>query len=335
MTFTVTYRGADGAVRTEAVEAASRGECFAQMKAKGITPTGVKEGNLVPRRGRRGDGNGGRAKRVAAGVRIPRDRIVYALLIAFIVLVGGGVVWWWFGHAGRVTLPEDDVLKKPSALAKEFEVAKPPVETKPDPNARPTKVGEVVNGYVMLPSGRIHRRQGVITNSLASRPKGAYHIFTHGCDNEIACYLSMKPGDALVGTPRYTGKFKERFLESLKTPIIVTQDDTPEQAQLKRDVIAAKIKLKDALDRGEDIEQIMLDTRKELQDLAQYKMELRSLFNEMRKKDCKTDEDVDNLLESCNKMLEAKGIAPMKFGPITRRKLMSEQKAMSEQEKQQ
>ena len=44
MTFTVTYRGADGAVRTEAVEAASRADCFAQMRARGIMPTGVKSG---------------------------------------------------------------------------------------------------------------------------------------------------------------------------------------------------------------------------------------------------------------------------------------------------
>ena len=209
--------------------------------------------------------------------------------------------------------------------------AKPkPVEEKVeppkvDPNARPTKVGEVVNGYVLLPSGRLHKRTGVITNSVASRAKGAYHIFDHASDNEIACYLSLKPGEALVGPARYTGRFKERFLESIKTPIIVTEEDTPEQAQLKRDVIAARLQLKDALDRGEDIEQIMIDTRKELQDLAKYKAELRTQFNELRRSDCKTDEDVEHLLEACNKMLESKGIAPMKFGPITRRKLISEQ----------
>lgn len=206
---------------------------------------------------------------------------------------------------------------------------KPPIEKKVepakiDPNARPTKVGEVVNGYVLLPSGRLHKRQGVITNSVASRVKGAYHIFNHASDNEIACYLSLKPGDALIGPARYTGRFKERFLDSLKTPIIVMPDDTPAQAQLKRDVIAARLELKAALDRGEDIEQIMLDTRQELQDLARYKMELRKQFNELRRAEGATEKDVENLLVACNKMLESKGISPMKFGPITRRKLMTE-----------
>lgn len=193
-----------------------------------------------------------------------------------------------------------------------------------DPDARPTKVGEVVNGYVMLPSGRIHRRLGVVTNSAASRPKGAYHIFESPTDNEIACYLTLKPGETLIGTPRYDGRFKRQFLESLKTPIVVTADDTPEQAKLKREVVQARAELKAALDRGEDIEQIMLDTRQELQDLMRYKMEIKSMFNDARLKSCETEQDVEDLLTACNKMLESKGIAPMKFGPITRCKLMSQ-----------
>ena len=98
MTFTVTYRGADGAVRTEAVEAASRGECFAQMKARGIVPMGVKEGNLVSRRGRRAGGNGGRAERVVVGSRVRRGRIASVILIAGI----GGMTM----NIGSVTLTE-------------------------------------------------------------------------------------------------------------------------------------------------------------------------------------------------------------------------------------
>ena len=250
--------------------------------------------------------------------------------VAVVALAFGA--WHFMIHGtGNEDLVKAEKPKKPSmiAVATPEPVAPKPAEIKAeppkvDPNARPTKVGEVVNGYVLLPSGRMHKRTGVITNSLASRAKGAYHIFDHASDNEIACYLSMKPGDALVGPARYTGRFKDRFLESIKTPIIVTEYDTPEQAQLKRDVIAARLQLKDALDRGEDIEQIMLDTRQELQDLARYKNELRKQFNELRRAEGTTEEDVDTLLEACNKMLESKGIAPMKFGPITRRKLMSE-----------
>lgn len=256
--------------------------------------------------------------------------LFHGALAALIILVGAGVCAYLIlgGKASTVQAPkvEDSRPKMiqeqtpaPAPIQRTEEVAPKPI----DPNARPTKVGEVVNGYVMLPSGRIHRRLGVITNSVANRPKGAYHIFESSTDNEIACYLTLKPGETLIGTPRYNGRFKKQFLESLKKPIEITKDDTPEQAQLKQDVIQARMDLKAAMDRGEDIEQIMLDTRQELQDLMRYKMEIKSMFNDARLNSCETEQDVEDLLSACNKMLESKGIAPMKFGPITRRKLMS------------
>lgn len=317
MNWSVTYRAKNGSPTVDVFEAESRGALFKVLADKGISAIKIEEGAR---------------ERPRAKAHCQSPKIVRGI-VAGAAVVGLAFTAWYL-LATRTESPNPKTVSAPKKPSKIVEVrpaiSRPkPVEEKveppkPDPNARPTKVGEVVNGYVLLPSGRLHRRQGVITNSVASRAKGAYHIFDHACDNEIACYLSIKPGDSLVGPARYTGRFKDKFLESLKTPIIVTQDDTPEQAQLKRDVIAAKLELKDALDRGEDIEQIMLDTRQELQDLARYKMELRKQFHEMRRTEGSKEEDVETLLEACNKMLESRGIAPMKFGPITRRKLISE-----------
>jgi len=318
MNWSVTYRGKDGKPAIDVFEAESREALFKVLVDRGISAIRIEQGT--------------RKRPQAKAAHRGSPKVTRGIIAGLVVVVLALAAWHFFAAKMEDQMPE--TIRAPKKASKIVETTPEPfipkplevkVEPpKPDPNARPTKVGEVVNGYVLLPSGRLHKRQGVITNSVASRAKGAYHIFDHACDNEIACYLSIKPGDALVGPVRYTGRFKEKFLESLKTPIIVTQDDTPEQAQLKRDVIAAKLELKDALDRGEDIEQIMLDTRQELQDLARYKMELRKQFNELRRSEGATEEDIDMLLEACNKMLESKGIEPMKFGPITRRKLMSE-----------
>ena len=193
---------------------------------------------------------------------------------------------------------------------------------------RPTKVGEVVNGYVMLPSGRVHRRVGVVTNSIASRPKGKYAIFSRSCNNEIACYLTLKPGAIILGNLQHDGRFKKDFLESLKEPIIISDEDSQENAQLKRDVIEARLFLKDALDRGEDIEKIMQETRAELQDLMRVRIKHENLFREQLK-NCETEQDVDDLFKACNKMLEEKGIAPLTYGPITKKNLLR-QKANQE-----
>ncbi len=63
MQFMVTYRGKDGAIATEAVNAASRGDCFAQLKARGISPIRVENGKgMEPshmKARRRGTGGGG------------------------------------------------------------------------------------------------------------------------------------------------------------------------------------------------------------------------------------------------------------------------------------
>ena len=44
MVFTVTYRAKDGALRDERIEAASRAECVAECRRRGIAPTGIREG---------------------------------------------------------------------------------------------------------------------------------------------------------------------------------------------------------------------------------------------------------------------------------------------------
>lgn len=269
------------------------------------------------------------AKRCGSGlssVQSLRPTWIRGLIAGGIAIAAGGVTFFILSRGEGVQESKAEQTKKVIAEVAPTKPTSLPVaaseKPKPvDPNARPTKVGEMVNGYVKLPSGRIHKVTGVITNSIANRPKAKYQIFERRCNNEIAAYLTIKPGDTIVGTPNYNGRFKQDFIESLKEPIIVSQDDSPENAQLKRDVIAARLELKDAMDRGEDIEKIMLDTRAELQNLMVAKMELKHMFFEERK-NCKTDQEVEDLFNACNKILEEKGIAPITYGPITKRNLM-------------
>ena len=326
--FAVTYRGKDGKQESIQMAAEDRQGVFDELAKRGISAIRVEEtnGKAKPR------------KASAKGGGKPSGVVKGAVAGLIVVAVAVGAFWLLTNDKPATEQPKE---KKSAKIAEVTPVPAPqkPVEEekveppKVDPNARPTKVGETVNGYIKLPSGRIHRVLGVVTNSATASIKGKYEIFDHACENEIAGFLSMEPGQGLVGTPRYNGRFKRDFLESLKHPIIVSKDDSPEDAALKRNVIQAKIELKEALDRGEDIEQIMLDTRKEMQDLARYTQELRQQMHEMVKGDSEmTTEEMQDLLDAANKMLDAKGIAPMTFGPLTRRKIMMmrEQEASSD-----
>lgn len=256
----------------------------------------------------------------------PRKASKGAWLVATaVVVVAAAVVVIALLPRGKVT--PSAVVEKPVktkvAITPPMPAPKPqqPVEVKVDPNARPTKVGEVVNGYVMLPSGRIHKPTGVVTNRVAEYGKSKYSIFENRSDNEIAGILMAKPGEAVVGTKRYDKWFEKQFLKSIETPIKVSPDDEPWQADLKKLVMQARLELKQAHDKGEDIAAIMSESRQQLQDLAKYKQSVKQIYAQ-NVKECATEQEVADLQKAVNVMLEEKGCAPINFTPLTKMRLM-------------
>ena len=247
------------------------------------------------------------------------------LVATAVVVVAAAVVAIALLQRGKVT--PSAVVEKPAktkeAITPSMPAPKPqqPVEVKVDPNARPTKVGEVVNGYVMLPSGRIHKPTGVVTNRVADYGKSKYSIFENRSDNEIASILMTDPGNAVVGTKRYDKWFEKQFLKSIETPITVSPDDEPWQADLKKLVIQARLELKEAHDKGEDIAAIMSESRQQLQDLSKYKQSIKQIYVQ-NIKECATEQEVADLQKAVNVMLEEKGCAPMNFTPLTKMRLM-------------
>ena len=246
-------------------------------------------------------------------------------LVATAVVVVAAVVVIALLPRGKVT--PSAIVGKPAktkeAITPSMPAPKPqqPVEAQVDPNARPTKVGEVVNGYVMLPSGRIHKPTGVVTNRVADYGKSKYSIFESRSDNEIAGILMAKPGEAVVGTKRYDKWFEKQFLKSIETPIEVSPDDEPWQADLKKLVMQARLELKEAHDKGEDIATIMTESRQQLQDLSKYKQSVKQIYAQ-NVKECATEQEVADLQKAVNVMLEEKGCAPMNFTPLTKMRLM-------------
>ena len=169
-----------------------------------------------------------------------------------------------------------------------------------------------------------HRPPATITNdSSRTERKPVYAIFDTHVDNDLAALLTTESGEGLVGDPGYERWFTKAFLKSIETPIIVTRNDTPEQAQLKRDVTALKLELKQRYDAGEDIAETVRQARENLQELARSKEQIERAVREILHADATlSDHDIDDLIDAANRMLGEKGIAPMELGPIARRRLM-------------
>ena len=249
----------------------------------------------------------------------------------FVIVLGAAVAAWWLWPSGET---RQDAASTKKTLIKEVTPAAAPTNKV----VQTEKVREIpywekddTNGLTraQLQKWKIFRRPPAKYTNDTSRTEAppAYAIFSHRSENSLAAIMTLKPGATLVGDPLYERWFTRDFLNSLKEPIIVTKDDTPEQAQLKRDMNAMKIDLKARYDAGEDIAKIVSDTHKELQMLSAYKQELERDMNEMIRKPDITENDINDFLEAANKMLDSKGIAPMKLGPVARRRLMRLKKA--------
>ena len=313
MIWEVKYRRTDGTVASERVEAESRNDVLSGFGRRGVS---VISAEVVSKDARR---------RRVKNVRTSRLPVIMGTSIA--LAIAAVCVWRMNGNHTqteakrakknrRIEEVQPQVRSTGQsglAVAPSNEVSGVAAELPPQ------KVGEIRDGKILMPSGELHVIRGEVTNTF-SRSKGKWAIFGNPSENVIAATLCTVPGETLVGTIRFNGNFTKSFLKSLTTPIVVHEDDPDDVKALKRAVIEAKITLKEAYDRGEDIEQIIIDSREESQRMAQYKQQLRSdLFRVA--KEAAAPEDVDDALSAANIMLEDKGISPIEPGPLTRIKM--------------
>ena len=309
MEFTVTYRLPNGHRTQTVIEAENRGDCIAKCNAKGISPIRLDIG--------------------ATKEKTSHSSPSKIFLIAASVMTIVGVAVWFFlsDETPKVEKPAPEkpkiVKPKPPKEVKRVAVETPKVEKKLPKWKYPVERTNELNAVELRKWRAMHRPPPGYTNttSLTEAPP-KYAIFKHRSENEIAALLTMTPGETLVGTPVYTKRFTDDFLKSLENPIIATKEDSPEDAELKRAMVETKIELKARMDAGEDLGQILLDTRREYQELARYKFMLQNEINEIKKNPDATIQDVEDFVTAANQLLEQKGIAPIKLSPISKRMLL-------------
>ena len=154
------------------------------------------------------------------------------------------------------------------------------------------------------------------------RPRPAYAIFKHESENKIAALITMEPGRPVFGTQIYNEKFVDDFMKSCESPIVIEDSDDEYARRLKQDMIETKIELRERMREGENICDIMSDTRKELQRLGMVKKNIERMMVDELKTSAKDAYDVDDLVDAANALLEAQGIAPLKLNPVLKRSIM-------------
>ena len=302
MKFTVTYRGKNGAMVTEAAEAASRAECIAAMKARGIVPVGVKEG-VKPGRDRR-DG------RVKMGLGL--GPIVAC--VASVALVAVGVLWW-LGRDGARPSQDDGPSRKKTSLAK---VVKPA----PAPKPIEVPVAAVTNGAPNSKTNGWVLRRGP-HGKMALLPPGpdqtVHHpstldgywpkaIFLTTPENKLGGLLRMKPGGRIIANQFLPGE-EEAWLRAMRTPIKYEDTDTPEDRQLREDVQALKEEILKQVESGKSIKEVMEAEYERLNEQAAYREKMAQTLYLLKKEG--TPEEVEEFLKTVNPTLREQGMMPL------------------------
>lgn len=305
MTYLVTYRGNDGALREEEVEAAGRTECVAALKARGITPVSVREGVQKVRRG-----NGTRS-----ASRSPRVAVWRFCVLAAAAFAVAAAAWWLRGgeksatrtrpvgskriqsvRPVKPTVKPADTNESVGATAAKTEETQPAVET-----PRPVHVPKYTNIAYRTTA------RGVL--SVHGKPVQPHRrLFKHVSERAIQKLLLVKPGAKVIGNP-IPRNFDENFKESLKTEITIEPEDTPEDIEMKKSMIAVKEELARRMANGESPSEVLKAEMAELRKLAKYRSNLQKQVNELKAEG--SEEDVKDLRNAANVMLEEHGLKPL------------------------
>jgi hypothetical protein len=179
--------------------------------------------------------------------------------------------------------------------------------------AMPQRIGEVRNGYRLLPSGRLHKVRGVVEIKGKDNSK-LEKIFPDPADQLIAGLITVEPGDFLVGdTGTMFANFDVQFKTALKHPIQINPEDDEETRELKEAVNETRQELLEHRKNGNDLSQVMADTRHQLQELGLYRNELNEMVKKMLDDGNLNDKDYEDLIAAANQMLDDRGCKPLEL----------------------
>ena len=344
MTFTVTYRAKDGALREERVEAASRAECVAECRRRGIAPTGIREGSTG--RDKRGP------SRVGGAEDNKRTTARWVAVAVVIAAVAGGV-WWWV--SARSVIAPYQVPTKPKV--EKPKVEKPKAEKPPKPAAKPavTNVPPVVTNTpptkeekraAQLKAIREKYGNNIPENLkatvyfLENPPQRTFHpartrahIFKRQSERRIASLIAVEPGAFMLRKPTYDDKFDRDFAEALKEPIEIGENDSPEDRELKLAVRDAKAEIAERMAAGEKPSALLNGLVDSLYELGKYKRQIEQELTKIRLDATYTDADIGDFVKAANTLLQEKGLAPIPMPNLVRRGLSIRMAAANREKK--
>ena len=134
-------------------------------------------------------------------------------------------------------------------------------------------------------------------------------IFKHNSDTYIAMLVSPRVGEVLPPMPAPGPTMEEEFLASLKEPIEVSDDDTPEDRATKFAVAAARDEIKRLLDAGEKFADIVREHERLLKENNEVREKALEEYRELLKSG--DEKGAERYFSTINAALQQMGVSPM------------------------
>ena len=322
MTFTVTYRAKDGALREERIEAASRAECVAECRRRGIAPTGIAEGKP----GKSGI-SGISGKSGKSGISGRSGKLWFAIGVALVIAIAGGA-WWWFtarSASGPYQAPAKPKVEKPQKPKEDRpKVEKPKATNVVQQAAVSNEVPKVEkemylgkevvsHSYITNATGRSVRETIVTADgkrhgrtTVISKP-----TFKYGTDQMLADVLFPPEHGQLPPWPEMDAKALEReFAQSLLDPIKILDDD-PEDIRLKKEAVKqARSEMVQLLKEGHSVLEVIQKQREGNEHAHEMQLTVTRELHRMRREGASQDA-IRDYLDKANQLLEQSGGGPV------------------------
>ena len=333
MIFTVKYRGADGAPVSEAVEAASRADCLAKMKARGVSVLGVKEGNFAGKPRKTRDSRASmdpRNSRASSTSRASRKTITATIIAVVAVAAILGIGIWWMMSRDKAQPSSEPEIPKKVALPKEV---KPAAAPKPEAVTNSSGFHGSDGGVPVSATNEVLKYKGVeIVRSTAQTntdgtvieriftADGKSHrithlpprVFTNPCDEYLAAILTVPKNAPMAPLPDLSHEnLEEQFKEAIKTPIKVLPEDSDEVKEAKMLVIAAREEMATLLKNGYKFHEVLMEQQKIAAENLDVRAKVIREFNEIVKSG--DSESAREYVRKMNVALQQMGIEGLKL----------------------
>ena len=320
MLWNVTYRGKDGKSCASCFEADSRNALFKILTEKGISAIRVEEAKK------------GRISKASQSSHM-NSRVAAWVAIGIAVAVGGWFVAKNLPSGEKPNVSQERKQKPratipaatPSLPSEPPAVAPEPPKRVLTPEERREGLEAIRNreydGPVLDMDTYVSPDPGFSNRWERFKAEQAKLPFKYMSENQIAVILDTKPGQMILDTA-FHPNFERDFLKSLEEAIIPTKDDDEKTVQLKRDMVQAKIILKEAYDNGESITDILREERANLIKIYTLRD---NLFKELKEieKTAQSSQEIDDFVSAANLMLDEYGAQHIKL-PYSRERMRLE-----------